>query len=62
MALIFELFTRLASMKLLDAGRDWSVKREEFRSALLQRIASTPMIHTPNLSKRSAGDIALIIL
>jgi len=62
MALIFELFTRPAFMKLLDAGQDWSVKREEFRSALLQRTAKTLMIHTPNLSKKSARDIALVIL
>jgi len=62
MALIFELFTRPAFMKLLDAGQDWSVKREEFRSALLQRTAQTLMIHTANLSKKAAGDIALVIL
>jgi AcrR family transcriptional regulator len=62
MAVIFELFTRPAFMKLLDAGPDWSVKREEFRSALLRRTARTLTIHTPNLSKKSAGDIALVIL
>jgi AcrR family transcriptional regulator len=62
MSLIFELFTRPAFMKLLDAGPDWSVKREEFRSALLRRTASTLIIHTPNLSTKSAGDIALVIL
>src|SRR5580658_9234318 len=52
MALIFQLFTRPAFMKLLDAGEDWSVQREEFRSALLQRTANTLMIHTPQLSKK----------
>jgi AcrR family transcriptional regulator len=62
MALIFELFTRPAFMKLLDAGQDWSVKREEFRSALQQRVAKTLMIHTPKLSKKSAADIALVVL
>jgi AcrR family transcriptional regulator len=62
MALIFELLTRPALMKLLDASQDWSVKREEFRSALLQRTAQTLMIHSPKLSKKSAGDIALVIL
>jgi AcrR family transcriptional regulator len=62
MALIFELFTRPAFMKLLDAGQDWSVKREAFRSALLQRTAKTLMIHSPNLSKKSARDIALVIM
>jgi AcrR family transcriptional regulator len=62
MALIFELFTRPAFMKLLDAGPDWSVKREEFRSALLRRTAKTLLIHTRNLPKKSAADIALVIL
>jgi AcrR family transcriptional regulator len=62
MALIFELFTRPAFMKLLDAGQDWSVKREEFRSALQQRVAKTLMIHTPRLSKKSALDIALVVM
>ena len=62
MALMFELFTRPAFMKLLDAGKDWSVKREEFRSAMLQRVAKTLMIHSPNLSKKSAGNIALVVL
>jgi AcrR family transcriptional regulator len=60
LALIFGLFTRPAFMKLLEAGQDWSVKREEFRSALLQRTAKTLMIHTPSLSKKSAADIALV--
>ena len=63
MALIFELFTRPAFMKLLDAGQDWSVKREEFRSAMMQRVAKTLTIHTPSLSKKSAAaDIALVVV
>jgi AcrR family transcriptional regulator len=62
MGLIFGLFNRPAFMKLLDAGQEWSVKREEFKSALQQRVAETLMIHTPNLSKKSAGDIALVVL
>jgi AcrR family transcriptional regulator len=62
MALIFGLFTRPAFIKLLDAGQDWSVKREEFRSTLERRTARTLRIHTPALSKKSAGDIALVIL
>jgi len=62
MALIFELFTRPAFMKLLDAGQHWSFKREQFRRALLQRTAKTLMIHTPSLSKQSAEDIALVIV
>ena len=62
MALIFELFTRPAFMKLLDAGQDWSVKRKEFRSAMVQRTAKALMIHTPRLSKRSAADLAIVIV
>ena len=62
MALIFGLFTRPALMKLLDAGQEWSVKRGEFRSAMLQRAAKTLTLHTPNLSKKSAADIALVVL
>ena len=49
-------------MKLLEVGQDWSVKREEFRNALLQRVARTLMIHTPNLSKESARDIAQVVV
>jgi AcrR family transcriptional regulator len=62
MALIFEQFTRPAFMKLLEVSQDWSVKREEFRNALLQRVARTLMIHTPNLSKESARDIAQVVV
>jgi AcrR family transcriptional regulator len=62
MALIFELFTRPAFLRLLDAGQDWSVKREEFRSAMVQRTARTLMIHTPRLSKKSAADLAIVIV
>jgi AcrR family transcriptional regulator len=62
MALILELFTMPAFMKLLAGGQDWSVKREEFRSVMLQRVAQTLTIHSPNLSKKSAGDIALVLL
>jgi AcrR family transcriptional regulator len=62
MALIFELFTRPAFMRLLDAGQDWSVKREEFRSAMVQRTAKALMIHTPRLSKKSAADLAIVIV
>ena len=62
MALIFDLFTRPGLIKLLDTDRDWSVKREEFRSALEQRLAKTLMIHTPDLSKKPAADIAQVVL
>ena len=62
MALIFELFTETSVIRLLDAGNDWSVKRGEFRSALLQWVAKTLMLHTPGLSKKSAGDIAQVVV
>jgi AcrR family transcriptional regulator len=62
MALIFEQFTRPAFIKLLEVGQDWSVKREEFRNALLQRVTRTLMIHTPKLSRESARDIAQVVV
>ncbi len=62
MALLYDLFTRPAFRKILDGGQDWSAKREEFRRALLQHIAKTLTIHTPKLSKKSAEDMALIVL
>jgi AcrR family transcriptional regulator len=62
MTLIFELFTRPAFLKLYDADQNWSVKREEFRMVLLGRITKTLMIHDPNLSAQSAGNIALVVL
>ncbi len=62
-AMLFEqVFNKPALMKLLEASQDWSVKREEFRTAALRRIAKTLMIHSPVLPKKSAGDIALVIL
>ena len=62
LVLLLDFFGRLASMRLLEAGRDWSVKREEFRSALLRRIARTFMIYNPKLAKKCAGDMAVVIL
>lgn len=62
MSLLFELITRPAVMKLLDAGQDLSVKREEFRRAMLERTAKSLMLHTPALSKQDAADLALVIL
>jgi len=60
--LVAEVFAKPALMKLLDASQDWSVKREEFKSAALRRITRTLIIHSPNLSQKSAGDIALVVL
>jgi AcrR family transcriptional regulator len=60
--LVEQVFTKPALMKLLDASRDWSVKREEFKSAALGRVAKTLLIHSPKLPKKSAEDIALVVL
>jgi hypothetical protein len=49
-------------MKLVDASEDWSVKREEFKSAALRRLANTIVLHSPNLPQKAAADIALVIL
>ena len=63
LALLFEpVLTKPALMKLLDAGPDWAAKRDEFRSAVLRHIAKTLMIYSPNLPKKAATDIALVIL
>jgi AcrR family transcriptional regulator len=61
-SLLFELFTRPAFMELFSGGKDWSIKREEFRSAMLERTAKALMIHSPSLSSKSAADIALVVL
>lgn len=60
--LLEQMFTRPAVMKLLDSGPEWSVKREEFRGALVRRIAKTLTSCSPNLPKRSATDIAIVLL
>jgi hypothetical protein len=38
------------------------VKRDEFKSALLERTAKTLAIHTPSLSKKAAADIAIVVV
>jgi hypothetical protein len=50
--LVEQIFRRPALMKLLDAEQDWSVKREEFKSASRRRIAKSLLIHSPSLSKK----------
>lgn len=63
LTLLFESVSkRPALMKLLDAGPDWSAKREEFRSAVLGHIANTLTIYSPNLAKKEAANIALVTL
>jgi AcrR family transcriptional regulator len=60
--LVEQVFAKPALMKLMDASVDWSVKREEFKSGALRRIARTLVIHSPNLPQKSAEDIALVVL
>jgi AcrR family transcriptional regulator len=60
--LLEQVFAKRAVMKLLDAGQDWSVTREELKDALLRRIAKTLMIYRPNLTKNSAADSAVVVL
>ena len=62
-ALLFEqVLNKPALRKLLDANQDWSVKREEFRIAVVRRIAKTLTIYNSDLPKKSAEDMALVIL
>ena len=60
--LVEQVFKKPALMKLLDASEDWSVKREEFKSAALRRVAKSLLLHSPSLPKKSAEDIALVVL
>jgi AcrR family transcriptional regulator len=60
--LLEQVFTKPALLKLLDASEDWSVKREEFRIAVVRRIAKTLTIYRSNLPKKSAEHIALVVL
>jgi AcrR family transcriptional regulator len=61
-SVLSSLNNRPAIMKLLDANQNWSVKREEFRHTAMRRIAESLMIYDSNLPKKTAGDIALVIL
>jgi AcrR family transcriptional regulator len=60
--LLEQVFTKPALLKLLDASEDWSVKREEFRIAVVRRIAKTLAIYSPDLPNQSAEDMALVVL
>ena len=59
---LFEQTLTPALMRLLDGSHDWSVKREEFKSAILRRIAKTLMIYRPKLPKNTAADMAFVVL
>jgi AcrR family transcriptional regulator len=60
--LVEQIFRKPALMNLLDASEEWSVKRDEFKSAALRRIGRSLLIHSPSLPKKSAEDIALVVL
>ncbi len=62
MDVIFEHFRRPALMKLLDAGHEWSIKREEFRCELIGRVAKSLRAHSPDLTKKAAEDMAHVIV
>jgi len=53
---------KLAIRALLEAHSDWSAKRGEFRSAVLQHIAQTLKLRCPRLSARTAGNMAVVLL
>lgn len=61
LTLFIRLFSRRALRKL-SASDDWSIKQEEFRNTALQRTAKTLRIHSSNLPKTSAADIAAVLL
>jgi AcrR family transcriptional regulator len=51
-----------ALMELLDARSEWSAKRREFRERAAKRIAGALLLHSPTLPKRTAKDMAVILL
>ena len=51
-----------AIVKLMEAYKGWSVKREAFRASVLKQITKTLMLRCPGLLRSSAQDIAVVIL
>ena len=51
-----------AIIRLMDANKGWSLKREEFRGAALKRIAETLTLYSPGLKVSTARDMAFIVL
>jgi AcrR family transcriptional regulator len=47
---------------LLDARSEWSGKRMEFRAQALKRIAATLLLRAPTLPRKTARDMAVILL
>jgi len=51
-----------AVIALLEARSEWSVKRAEFRKAALRRIAQILMLRSPKFRRKTAEDIAVVLL
>ena len=47
---------------LLEARSQWSAKRLEFREHALKRFASTLLLRAPSLQKKTARDMAVVLL
>ena len=61
-AVLLELRRAGAAVRLMDAHKDWSVKREEFRGIALKRIAKTLALCSPALTASTARNMAFVIL
>jgi AcrR family transcriptional regulator len=47
---------------LLEARSQWSAKRLEFREQVLRRLANTLLLRAPKLEKKTARDMAVVLL
>jgi hypothetical protein len=47
---------------LLDARSQWSAKRLEFREQALRRFANTLLLRAPRLPRKTAKDMATVLL
>lgn len=51
-----------ALIALMEARSDWSAKRLEFREQAMKRFARTLLLRAPGLSRKTARDIAVVLL
>ena len=51
-----------AILRLVDTQKGWPINREEFREAVLKRIAQTLRLYNPRLTANLARGMALIVL
>ncbi|HVX74996.1 MAG TPA: helix-turn-helix domain-containing protein [Bradyrhizobium sp.] len=51
-----------ALIALMDARSHWSAKRLEFREQAVKRFANTLLLKAPKLQRRTARDIAVVVL